>query len=150
MFALFSSFPLCFIFCLLSWPLYASYSCQQISTGILTGCAGLLQTSALKPSRSELPWENSNMRNQTHLKLWGRLVGRKKKSAFFCRMFCHSIGRQGFLYRKIHFQVFWQNTEILYRKQMVCIEILYKWEPSLPLKGSVNSPQIWDAKLEVG
>lgn len=36
---------------------------------------------------------------------------------------------------------------------MVCMEILYKQEPSLPLKGSVYSqlcPQIWDGKLAVG
>lgn len=58
--------------------------------------------------------------------------------------------KTGFFYRKIHFQVFWQKAEILYGKQMVCIEILYKQEPSLHLKGSVNSPQIWDEKLADG
>lgn len=149
MLALFSSSPSCFISCLPPGALYVSYRRHRVSTGFLTGFAGLLPTAALKPFRSEVSWENSNMRNQTHFNYEEGWLG--ERAFLLSPAKCFAILLEDrFFYRKIHFQVFWQKAEILYVKQMVCIEILYKWEHSLPLKGSVNSPQIWDGKLAVG
>lgn len=80
MLALFSSSPSCFISCLPPGALYVSYRWHQVSTGFLTSFAGLLPTAALKPFRSEVSWENSNMRNQTH---FNYEEGWLEKRAFF-------------------------------------------------------------------
>lgn len=148
MLALFSSSPSCFISYLPSEPLYVSYSWHQVSTGFLTGFAGLPPTAALN-SRSEVSWENSNMKNQTHFNYEEGWLGERAFLLSPAKCSAILLEDRFFLYRKIHFRVFWQKAEILYGKQMVCIEILYKQERSLPLKGSVNSPQIWDGKLAI-
>lgn len=132
-------FPSCFISCLPPGPLYVSYSWHQVSTGLLTGFAGLLPTAALKPFRSEVSWENSNMRNQTHFNYEEGWLGERAFLLSPAKCFAILLEDSFFLYRKIHFWVFWQEAEILYGKQMVCVEILYKQERSLPLNGSVTA-----------